>query len=123
MSKQKLKQDFRRIFMEYAELGNDEIWRVFENAYVDRMKEAGWDESEKGKSWNDEQLRVILSDAPTKLNCLKYARAFKRGYGSIEQIYRWASTSQTDIESKGRGGHSFVQQIKRIAAEVQWKGR
>ncbi len=75
----------------------------------------------KGKEWSDEQLKVILSDAPTKSNCLKYARLFQRGYGSIEQIYRWSTTTQQDVELV-RPDDKFVQQIKRVAKELGLRG-
>lgn len=60
------------------------------NLLVDYEKEneSLRDISNKGEKWADEELKIILSDAPTKENCVKYAKLFKRGYGSIEQIYR-----------------------------------
>lgn len=73
----------------------------------------------KGKPWTDEELEVVLSDAPTKANCEKYAKAFKRGVGSIEQIYRWAMTSKKDINKK-RPGEKFVNQVKRVSKIVGW---
>ncbi len=57
---------------------------------------------------------LILSDAPTVANCVKYAKAFGRGYGSIEQIYRWAATPQKDIQGR-RETDAFIEQIKRVS--------
>lgn len=74
----------------------------------------------RGESWTDEELRVILSDAPTKSNCVKYAKIFGRGYGSIEQIYRWASTDDQTIKEK-RPDDAFVAHVKRIAKEAGWR--
>jgi hypothetical protein len=37
-----------------------------------------------------------------------------RGYGSIEQIFRWAAEDQSAVEEK-RPDDSFIRQIKRIA--------
>ncbi|MDL2234277.1 hypothetical protein LJC63_11965 [Ruminococcaceae bacterium OttesenSCG-928-L11] len=74
--------------------------------------------SQKGKPWTDEELYVILQDAPTKANCLKYALLFKRGYGSIEQIYRWAATSDVEVARK-RPDDAFIQQIKRVSKELR----
>lgn len=71
------------------------------------------DTSNKGEKWTDEQLKIILSDAPTQQNCIKYATLFKRGYGSIEQIYRW-STTQDQKLSERRKEDSFIQQIKKL---------
>ena len=65
-------------------------------------------------------LRVVLSDAPTKENCLKHARGFGRGYGSIEQIYRWAASSEDAIAAK-RPDDSFVKQIKRVSKQLGWR--
>ena len=73
----------------------------------------------KGKSWSDDELRLILQLSPTQENIVKLARAFKRGYGSIEQIYRWAAEDEKTIQQK-RPGDSFIKQIKRIAKEVGW---
>ncbi|MCI9221132.1 MAG: hypothetical protein HFH94_15630 [Lachnospiraceae bacterium] len=79
------------------------------------------DTTNKGEKWTDEELKIILMDAPTKENCVKYARLFKRGYGSIEQIYRWSVTAWTDMDDE-RKEHSFVQQIKKVAKEIGIRG-
>jgi hypothetical protein len=80
----------------------------------------GWDETRRGEPWTDDELRSILSDAPTRENCLKHARAFNRGYGAIEQIYRWAATTDREIKRK-RPDDAFVAQIKRIAKQLAWR--
>ncbi|HBA70475.1 MAG TPA: hypothetical protein DCZ40_14130 [Lachnospiraceae bacterium] len=79
------------------------------------------DTSNKGEKWTDEQLKIILSDAPSKQNCMKYAILFKRGYGSIEQIYRWSTTQYQEL-SEQRKEDSFIQQIKRVAKELGLRG-
>lgn len=79
------------------------------------------DVSNKRKKWTDEELRIILSDAPSKQNCMKYAILFKRGYGSIEQIYRWSTTQKQDLDDR-RKEDAFIQQIKRIAKELRLRG-
>ena len=78
------------------------------------------DKPNSGKEWTDAELRIVLQDAPTKANCVKYAKLFGRGYGSIEQIYRWASADDRTVEEK-RPDDSFVAQIKRIAKELGWR--
>ena len=75
----------------------------------------------KGKAWTDDQLRIILSAAPSKSNCIKYARLFQRVYGSIEQIYRWSTTTKQDIEEI-RPDDKFIAQIKKIAKELGLRG-
>lgn len=79
------------------------------------------DVSNKGEKWTDEELKIVLSDAPSKANCVKYARLFKRGYGSIEQIYRWSTTAKTDMSDE-RKEDSFIQQIKKVAKELGLRG-
>ena len=32
------------------------------------------DQPNRGDPWTDEELRVVLMDAPTKSNCIKYAK-------------------------------------------------
>lgn len=51
---------------------------------------------------------------------LKHARAFNRGYGAIEQIYRWAATSDAEVKRK-RCSDEFIAQIKRVAKQLGWR--
>jgi hypothetical protein len=80
---------------------------------------ASWSMAEKNQPWTDDELRVVLSDAPTRDNVLKHARAFKRGLGSIEQIYRWAVQPVNVVNSK-RADNKFTQQVRRISKELGW---
>jgi hypothetical protein len=98
-----------------------EVRRIFWKVVVDYEKETGWDERNKGQSWTDAELRVVLSDAPNQENCVKHAQAFCRGYRYIEQIYRWAATDSIKIKAKGRDTDAFTQQIKRFAKELGWR--
>jgi hypothetical protein len=84
------------------------------------LKDAGHSEDNKGKPWSDDELRIVLAVAPTHENILKLARAFKRGYGSIEQIFRWAGQSENSIKS-ARSDDAFIQQIRRIRKEIGWR--
>ncbi len=120
MSNKELKETFREILQTNQSIGISKIRHIFNEALLEWEKEQGWDESNKLGSWTDEQLRVILSDAPTKDNCLKYAQAFKRGYGAIEQIYRWAASSDAEVKLK-RPDDSFVAQIKNVAKQLGWR--
>ena len=101
----------------------DEKMILVHNLLVDYEKEneGKRDVTKKGEKWTDEELKIILADAPTKENCVKYARLFKRGYGSIEQIYRWSVTPKKDM-SDDRKEDSFVQQVKRVAKELGIRG-
>ena len=96
--------------------------RKFLSDYVfEKSQKENWDQSNKGKPWTDDELKVVLSFAPTKENCLLLAKAFKRGYGSIEQIFRWAATDTKTIKQGDRKEHSFILQIKRIYKELGWR--
>lgn len=101
----------------------DEKMILVHNLLVDYEKEneGKRDVTKKGEKWTDEELKIILADAPTKENCVKYARLFKRGYGSIEQIYRWSVTPKKDMSDE-RKEDSFVQQVKRVAKELGIRG-
>lgn len=101
----------------------DEKMILAHNLLVDYEKEneGKRDVTKKGEKWTDEELKIILADAPTKENCVKYARLFKRGYGSIEQIYRWSVTPKKDMSDE-RKEDSFVQQVKRVAKELGIRG-
>ena len=87
---------------------------------VDYQRDQGFPEPNKGKPWTDDQLRVVLSYAPTEENTVLLARAFGRGYGSIEQIFRWADQSERRIDDE-RADNAFIQQVLRIRKEVRWR--
>lgn len=122
------RKEFKEIFFgaldnDVDEMSYDEKMTLVHNLLVDYEKEneSKRDTSNKGGKWTDEELKVILSDAPTKENCMKYAKLFKRGYGSVEQIYRWSTTAKADM-SEERKEDSFVMQIKRVAKELGLRG-
>lgn len=105
------------------DMGFDEKMNFVANIIIEfeRENEILRDTSNKGKSWKDEELKIILTDGATKYNCLKYAKLFKRGYGSIEQIYRWATTPIKDMSDE-RQNDAFIQQIKKVAKNVGFRG-
>lgn len=120
MSVQDIKKEFRGIIETYRDIDPYELRRVFTEAIREWEVDKGWDESRKGQSWTDDELRVVLSDAPTKENCLKHARGFNRGYGAIEQIYRWAATTDAEVKRK-RPDDEFIAQIKRVSKQLGWR--
>jgi hypothetical protein len=71
--------------------------------------------------YSDDDLIIILSDAPTKANAIKHAARFERSAKAIEMIYRWAMSSKGTIAESGREDHVFIQQIRRVAKDrVGW---
>lgn len=124
MKKKEFKEKlFAALSCDIDNLSFDEKMNVVSNLLIEFEKENEdkLDISKKGQKWADEELKIILSDAPTKANCVKYARIFKRGYGSIEQIYRWSTTAKTDMTDE-RKEDSFIIQIKRVAKELGLRG-
>ena len=124
MTKKEFKEEFFKLLdRPIGGMSFDEQINYVEKLLVDFQKEneEKRDTSNKGKEWTDEQLKIILSDAASASNCMKYAKIFHRGYGSIEQIYRWSTTPQKDVDKK-RGDDKFVLQVKRIAKELGLRG-
>lgn len=120
------KKEFKERFFALLEEGvNDfsplEKVKVIRDFLVEYEKEIDYDTSNKGNEWTDDELKVVLSFAPTKENCIKLAKAFKRGYGSIEQIYRWAVISDKDLKNSERKDDKFINQIKRVYKEIGWR--
>jgi hypothetical protein len=101
-------------------LTSDQRTALMRLELVDYQREQGFPEPNKGKPWTDDQLRVVLSFAPTEENTVLLARAFGRGYGSIEQIFRWAGQSEKRIGEE-RGENAFIQQVLRIRKEIRWR--
>lgn len=95
--------------------------KLIKEYLFEKEKNESFDQSNKGKPWTDDELKVVLSFAPTKENCLLLAKAFKRGYGSIEQIFRWATTDMKTINNSERKDDSFVLQVKKIYKEMGWR--
>lgn len=124
MKKREYKEKLYKMFDENIENMNFlEKMRFINKTFLEYQKENEdkRDTSNKGEKWTDDELKIILSDAPTQQNCLKYAILFKRGYGSIEQIYRW-STTQDQKLSERRKEDSFIQQIKKVSKELGLRG-
>ena len=118
MKKQDYKLEIYKLLdLELDDSSLDTKIQFVKKVLIDYQKdhEDQYDVSNKGKPW-------ILSDAPTKENCAKYAVLFKRGYGSIEQIYRWAAIPINSLEGKGRSNDSFVLQIKKVARQIGLRG-
>lgn len=121
MRKVEFRDALRALLQSASEgLGWDERLSLLRQTVVELEQERGFDESNKGKPWSDDELRLVLTSAPIKENCMALARAFKRGYGSVEQIYRWAAEDEVSIREK-RPDDKFIQQIKRVAREVGWR--
>jgi hypothetical protein len=119
MNKRQVEEQLHRLMTESG-IDVGELRRIFRKVVVEYEQEVGWAETDKGKPWMDAELRVVLSDAPTKENCVKHAKAFNRGYGSIEQINRWAVTPDKVMREKGLDDY-FRLQIKRVAKELGWR--
>jgi hypothetical protein len=120
MSVQVIKAAFRQFIDDHQPMDPYELRRIFSEVIREWEVDRGWDESRKGEPWTDDELRSVLSDAPTRENCLKHARAFGRGNGAIEQIYRWAATTEQEIKRK-KPNDACVAQIKRIAKQLAWR--
>jgi hypothetical protein len=121
MNKREFKQAVKDLLSSaVSDLTLDERIALLRRAVVEIESESPFDESNKGKPWTDAELRTILRAAPTLENCVAFAKTFRRGFGSIEQIYRWAAEDQDSVDLK-RPDDKFVAQIKRVAREVGWR--
>lgn len=109
------------LFEELDKIKIENKEKLLQDYCFEKEKMTSYDQSNKGKPWADEELKVILSFAPTKENCLLLAKAFKRGYGSIEQIFRWATTDMKTIKNSERKDDAFILQVKRIYKEMGWR--
>lgn len=87
MKKSEFKVELLNLFNnELENLSFDEKILLIEKTLIEYQKnnEAKRDTSNKRKPWSDDELRLILLEAPTEANSLKFAKFFKRGYGSVE---------------------------------------
>lgn len=64
--------------------------------------------------------RKVYHHFPRQEKNVKHAKAFGRGYGALEQIYRWAATSDPEIK-RLRPNDKFIAQIKRTAKQLGWR--
>jgi len=121
MTKKEFKDHLVQILnQKVANLSWNEKISLARKIIIELDVDSDYDQSNKGKAWTDDGLRLILQMQPTKENMMHLAKAFKRGYRSIEQIYRWASADKQKIEET-RSNDSFILQIKKIASEVGWR--
>lgn len=123
MKKREFKKELFKAFSnEVDDMSYDEKIRFIEKLVVEYQKDNDNRREKRsyGLPWRDDELRIVLQSAPTTYNCMKFAKLFGRGYGSIEQIYRWAATDMESVNEK-RPDDAFVLQIKRIAKELGWR--
>ena len=99
---------------------NEKIDFIYKELIEIQIKKNNWEQTNKGKPWEDEEIKFILQHAPTKENILKLAKIFKRGYGSIEQIYRWAAEDAKSIKEK-RDDDKFINQILKVRKQIGWR--
>ena len=85
MSITEIKKAFRHIIEENSGLDPYQSRRIFSETIRQFQNRQKWQEDRRGMSWADDELRVVLSDAPTRENCLKHARAFQRGYARLSR--------------------------------------
>lgn len=120
MNEDSIKKDLREVIGKHKETDYYDLRRLFEEVIVEFEIEQSWEMNDVIDSWTDDELRIILTNSPTKDNCLKYARALKRGYHEIAQVYIWANESENMIRGK-RPDHAAIAQIKRIAKQFRWR--
>lgn len=101
-------------------LSETEKYQFIHRVIADHEAHSSYDQSNSRKPWSDEELFLILNTPPTKENTIRLAKAFKRGYGSIEQIFRWAGQSEKRI-NEVRADDTFVQQIKNVRSQIGWR--
>ena len=121
MSVQQIKCAFLELIDEHQKIDPYELRRIFTEAIREWEMNKGWNEGSRGDPWTDDELRVVLSDAPTKGNCLKACGGLSGGdTEAVEQIYRWAASSEVQIRQRGRQDDAFIQQVKRVAKQLGW---
>ena len=122
MKKAEFKKQLKELIeQEIDNLNWDEKLAYIKRILIEMDKEYNLhNQYNKGKPWSDNELRLILTTAPIRENIIILAKAFGRGYGSVEQIFRWASEDQKTINKK-RPNDKFIKQIKKIAKEVGWR--
>ena len=79
MTKKQIEEQLRKLV---AESGVDvgKLRRILGKAVVEYEQEVGWPQEDKGKPRTDAELGVVLSDAATKGDGVKHAKAVGRGY-------------------------------------------
>ena len=113
MNKSQFKDKIKELIaINVANAGIDEKIAIAKKAIMELEKEQKWNTTNSGNSWTDDELRLVLSHPPTQENMILLAKAFKRGYGSIEQIFRWAGQSEKRIEEE-RGDDAFTQSLQK----------
>ncbi|MEG0297546.1 MAG: hypothetical protein RR620_12580 [Clostridium sp.] len=122
MNNKQFKNQFLELVeMEIGELDVDAKLNLLKRYIFEIELSQEWDKCNSGTSWSDDQLRIVFSFPQSRENCLKLARAFNRGYGSIEQIYRWAVISDKEISEGHQADNKFIANIKKIAKESNWR--
>jgi hypothetical protein len=122
MTKKSFKEELKKLLDSTVDkMDKSELINFAKNCICEFESVMPFDTMNKGSSWTDDELKIVLSLPPTKENMLQLAKCFKRNIGSIEQIFRWAVTPKDVIKNKGRGNDAFIMQIKKIYKELGWR--
>ncbi|MDR0718734.1 MAG: hypothetical protein LBF78_03785 [Treponema sp.] len=122
MTKKSFKEELEKLLDSTVDkMDKSKLINFAKNCIYEFESAIPFDIGNKGLSWTDEELKIVLSLPPTKENILQLAKCFKRNIGSIEQIFRWAVTPKDVIKSKGRDNDAFILQIKKIYKELGWR--
>lgn len=121
MKKREFQEKLRSLILNQVEGHSWEAkMALVKNELFKLDKEFNDNPENKGQPWTDDEIRLVLSMAPTSENICTLARAFRRGHGSIEQVFRWAGQSSDRINDE-RADDAFVQRIERIRREIGWR--
>lgn len=83
---------------------------------VKRTSQARWSSAQK---WTDEDVQMVLSNAPTKANAEMLSSVMGRTIGSIEMVFRWAQQTHSTVNSQPKR-QTFARRIKRLAKGMGW---
>ena len=72
------------------------------------------------RPYSDEDLIVILSDAPTRANVTKHAARFQRTERAIFIVYRRALLPAKTVAKSKWNQNSFANQIRRVKKQLGW---
>ena len=78
MDKKEFKDNIKNLLDSYVEeVDWDEKIAIIRQSILELEWQLGFGESNKGRPWSDDELRLILRTAPTKENFMRLARTFR----------------------------------------------
>jgi hypothetical protein len=83
-----------------------------------KSKQTDWETFNAGKPWTDEDVEIVLRQAPTSENCRVMGRLLGRSYSAIHWIYQLSPCSKEELKDCNQWANIFVRRVYQVSRKI-----